>query len=116
MGDNAGALLPLLLLAVAFVVLIVLPMRARNRALQQTRHLQAGLTVGSEVMTTSGLHGRIEALADDTVDLEVSPGVTVRWARAAIAEIRGPAAGTVPADDPAQVVEPRRADGESGGL
>jgi preprotein translocase subunit YajC len=82
------SLLPLLLLAVAFVVLIVLPMRNRNRQLQATRQLQAGLTVGTEVMTTSGLYGRIARLADDTVELEVSPGVTLRWARAAIAEVR----------------------------
>lgn len=82
------SLLPLLLLAVAFVVLIVLPMRNRNRQLQATRQLQAGLTVGTEVMTTSGLYGRITGLADETVELEIAPGVTVRWARAAMAEVR----------------------------
>jgi len=90
------ALLPLLLLALAFVVLIVLPMRNRSRQLQQTRQLQAGLTVGTEVMTTSGLYGRIVSLADDTVELEVAPGVVVRWARAAIAEIRGAGPVTEP--------------------
>lgn len=108
MGDNAGALLPLLLLALAFVVLIVLPMRNRSRALQQTRQLQAALTVGTEVMTTSGLYGRIAALADDTVELEVSPGVVVRWARAAIAEVRGPQPATAE-----EAVPPARAEGET---
>lgn len=95
------SLLPLLLLAVAFVVLIVLPMRNRNRQLQATRALQAGLTVGTEVMTTSGLYGRIVGLADDTVELEISPGVTVRWARAAMAEVQTPAA-----DKPAVADQP----------
>lgn len=121
MGDSAGALLPLLLLALAFVVLIVLPMRTRNRAMQKTRQLQAALTVGTEVMTTSGLFGRISALADETVDLEVSPGVVLRWARAAIAEVQGPQAD--PAADPTRAeptraeptrAEPSRADGETG--
>lgn len=104
MGENAGALLPLLLLAVAFVVLVVLPMRTRGKALQQARQLQESLSVGTEVMTTSGLYGRVAAVGDDTVDLEVSPGVTVRWAKAAIAEVHTPAADPVPgetrADDP----------------
>ena len=113
MGDTAGALLPLLLLALAFVVLIVLPMRTRSRQLQQTRQLQAGLTVGTEVMTTSGLYGRIVGLGEDTVELEVSPGVVVRWARAAIAEVRVP-----PGDQPASAGEPgppaAQANGESG--
>jgi preprotein translocase subunit YajC len=104
------SLLPLLVLAVAFVVLIILPMRTRNRQLQATRQLQAGLTVGTDVMTTSGLFGHIVGLADDSVDLEVSPGVVVRWARAAIAEVRQPSA-----DLPAAGGEPgppARADGE----
>jgi preprotein translocase subunit YajC len=115
MGENAGALLPLLLLAVAFVVLIVLPMRTRNRVLQQTKQLQARLTVGTEVMTTSGLFGRIAALSDDSVELEIAPGVVVRWARAAIAEVRDPAAGSGPAAEPGRATEQTRTDGEAGG-
>jgi preprotein translocase subunit YajC len=98
-------LVPLLLLALAFVVLVVLPMRARNRALQKTRQLQAGLTAGTEVMTTSGLYGRVTAIAEDTVDLEVSPGVVVRWAKAAIAETR---------ESAAPATEESRADREPG--
>ena len=90
MGDTVRALLPLLFLALIFVVLVLLPMRSRTRQLQQTRQMQAALTVGTDVMTTSGLHGRIVGLDDDAVELEVAPGVVVRWARAAIAEIKGP--------------------------
>jgi preprotein translocase subunit YajC len=105
------ALFPLLLLALAFVVLIVLPMRTRNRQLQQARQMQAGLTVGTEVMTTSGMFGRVAALADDSVDLEIAPGVVVRWARAAIGEVRSPQPGSPGGTDPAA---PSRPDGENG--
>lgn len=105
------ALFPLVLLALAFVVLIVLPMRTRNRQLQQARQMQAGLTVGTDVMTTSGMFGRVVALADDTVDLEVAPGVVVRWARAAVAEVRSPQAGSPGGTDSAA---PSRPDGENG--
>ena len=104
MGESAGALLPLLILAGAFIVLVVLPMRARNRALAKTREMQAQLAVDAEVMTTSGVFGRIAGLQDDTVELEIAPGVVVRWARAAIAEIRTP--------QPA--AEPTVEDGEPG--
>jgi preprotein translocase subunit YajC len=110
MSDTAGALLPLLLLALAFIVLIVLPMRNRSRQLQQTRRLQAMLTVGTEVMTTSGLYGRIVGLGDDTVELEVSPGVVVRWARAAIAEVRGSSTDQPAADG--EPGPPAQANGE----
>jgi preprotein translocase subunit YajC len=108
MSDTTRALLPLLLLALAFVVLVVLPMRTRSRALQQTRQMQAGLTVGTDVMTTSGLFGRVVSLADDTVDLEVAPGVVLRWARGAIAEVRSAPAA---ADPDTAVVDPNPENG-----
>ena len=100
-------LLPLVILAGAFVVLVVLPMRSRSRQLAATRQMQAALSVGDEVMTTSGLHARVVGIGDDTVELEISPGVVVRWARAAIAEIRG-----APAAEPRP--EPTAEDGEPG--
>jgi preprotein translocase subunit YajC len=87
-------LVPLLFIAIAVVFLLVLPMRQRNRALQRAQQLQASLVPGTEVMTTSGLFGTVASVGDDTVDLDISPGVTVRWAKAAIAEIKtAPASG-----------------------
>ena len=85
-------LVPLLFIAIAVVFLLVLPMRQRNRAMQRAQQLQSSLVPGTEVMTTSGLFGTVAAVGDDTVDLEISPGVTVRWAKAAIAEIKTAAA------------------------
>ena len=122
MNDTIRALLPLLLLVLAFVVLVGLPMRARSRLAQQTRATQETLAVGAYVMTTSGLFGRVVEVADDTVELEVAPDVVVRWARAAIAEIRdtpgtadapGAAGGLAAPDlaDPAGSREPAEAPG-----
>ncbi len=96
-------LVPLLFIAIAVVFLLVLPMRQRNRAMQQARLLQDSLGVGTEVMTTSGLYGTVVGLDEDTIELEISPGITVRWAKAAVAEIK-----SAPVADP----EPARADSE----
>jgi preprotein translocase subunit YajC len=92
-------LVPLLFIAVAVIFVLVLPMRQRNRALQQARQLQDSLGVGTEVMTTSGLFGTVTALADDTVELEIAPGVVVTWAKAAIAEVRTAAAADPVGED-----------------
>lgn len=96
-------LVPLLFIAFAVIVLLVLPMRQRNRALQQARRLQDSLTVGTEVMTTSGLFGTVHAVDTETVDLEIAPGTVVRWAKPAIAEIR---TADEPVADPARDSEP----------
>jgi preprotein translocase subunit YajC len=92
-------LVPLLFIAIMVIVLLVLPMRQRNRAMQQARMLQESLVPGTEVMTTSGLFGTVVSVAEESVELEVSPGVVVRWAKAAIAEVR--TAVAEPAADPA---------------
>jgi preprotein translocase subunit YajC len=89
-------LVPLLFIAIAVVFLLVLPMRQRNRAMQRAQQLQASLVPGTEVMTTSGLFGTVAALGADTVDLEISPGVTVTWAKAAIAEVKTAAPAAEP--------------------
>ena len=97
MPQSAGQLLLLVLLLVAFFALVVRPQRARLRQAQQVR---ASLAVGQRVMTTSGLHGTIRGLddTDDTVLLEVAPGVQVRWATGAIARVLDGA--PVPRADP----------------
>ena len=88
--NSLGALLPFILILLAFWLLIIRP--ARNRQRQQA-HMQSELAPGQEVMTTSGLHAKVSAVEDDVVVLEVSPGVTMRWAKQAVARIL-PAAET----------------------
>jgi preprotein translocase subunit YajC len=91
---------PLILIALVFVVLIVLPARQRRRAQAQQQELQNALQPGTPVMTTSGLQGKVARVGDDTVDLEIAPGVVVTFVRRAILEARKPTgdapdAGTV---------------------
>lgn len=82
--DSVGALLPFVLILLAFYVLIIRP--ARKRKGLQTR-LQDSLAVGQKIMTTSGMYAEIAAVDDDAVVLETSPGVTQRWAKPAVARV-----------------------------
>ena len=65
----------------AFYALLVRPQR---RTMAAHRALMAELHEGDEVMTMGGMFGRISRLDDDILDLEVSPGTTVRVAKSAI--------------------------------
>jgi preprotein translocase subunit YajC len=82
--ESVGALLPFVLILLAFYVLIIRPARNRQRA--QSR-LADNLQVGQKVITTSGLYAEIAAVEDDAIVLETSPGVTQRWAKPAVARI-----------------------------
>ncbi len=69
---------------VAFYFLIIRPQRNRAR---QAAQLQARLVPGVEIMTTAGMFGRVAEVDDDGVVLEISPGVQVRFAKAAVGRI-----------------------------
>jgi preprotein translocase subunit YajC len=92
-------LFPFFLLAIALVVLIVLPARQRKAMAAKAQAMQESLTVGTPVMLTSGMYGTVAGLGDGTVDVEIAPGVVATFARPAIMEIRHPAGPDVIATD-----------------
>jgi preprotein translocase subunit YajC len=93
----------LLVLVVAFAGMIAFTSRARRRQAAQAEAQAAAITVGSEVMTTSGLYGTVVARnADDSVMLAIAPGVEVKWALAALRDVSSlPARYQPPGREPA---------------
>ena len=94
--DNEGSqvlqqVLFFALLVFGFYLLAIRPQRARARALAEVR---SNLEVGSRVMTTAGIHGKVVALGTgaeaDTLLIEVAPKVQIRFAAAAVVQILGP--------------------------
>jgi preprotein translocase subunit YajC len=94
--ESAGTLVPFVLIVLAFYLLIIRP--ARKRASTAT-HLQDSLAVGQKIMTTSGMYAEIVAVEDVAVVLETSPGITGRWAKAAVARVLDETAGDGPDND-----------------
>jgi preprotein translocase subunit YajC len=76
-------LLPLLLLAVFWLILI----RPQQKQRREIAQLQATLAPGARVMTGSGLVATVASIEDDEVVLEVAPGVTNRYVRRAIMRV-----------------------------
>jgi preprotein translocase subunit YajC len=85
-----SALLPFLVLIVAFYFLILRPSRARQAA---QAAVASRLAPGVEAMTTSGLFGTVTAIEGDRVELEIADGVRVRFVTAAIASVVEQATG-----------------------
>lgn len=77
-------LIPLLLIAGLFAF----SARARRRQAANAASQTERISVGTEVMTTSGLHGTVVAKNDDgTAQLSIAPGVEVRWELAAVRDV-----------------------------
>ncbi|MEZ0353826.1 preprotein translocase subunit YajC [Mycobacterium sp. pR1184] len=73
--------LPFLLIMGGFMYLAS---RRQKKAMQATIDLHESLQPGDRVHTTSGLEATVVALTDDTVDLEIAPGVVTTWMKLAI--------------------------------
>ncbi|MDV7242745.1 MULTISPECIES: preprotein translocase subunit YajC [Rhodococcus] len=94
-------LFPLLILAL--LVPMFLGIRRQKKEMAKTTALQESLSVGDRILTTAGLHGTIVAMNDDTVDLEIAPGVITTWSRLVIREqiVDSPIEPAEPASDAA---------------
>jgi preprotein translocase subunit YajC len=75
------SLLPLFIILGAFMFFAS---RRQKKAMQATIDLHESLRIGDRVHTTSGLEATITAITDDTVDLEIAPGVVTTWMKLAI--------------------------------
>ena len=95
------------LLAVAFFFLIVRPQR---RQLAARRALIQAVEVGDEIITVGGVYGLVLSIDDDTLQVEIAPGVVITLAREAVARRRdddAPSAdGTIDLADPADASDP----------
>jgi len=87
-GQPGGLLqlLPFALILVIFYFLILLPMKRRQRKVQD---FQEALKVGDSVVTTSGIYGQITRLNDKSVQLQIADKVRIEVARAAIGGYQG---------------------------
>jgi preprotein translocase subunit YajC len=82
--QGAAQLLPVVvILILAYLLMVRLP---RKRA-RQVAELQAALSVGDQIMLTSGIFARVQAIVDEKVDVEIAPGVVVTVHQGAIGQI-----------------------------
>jgi preprotein translocase subunit YajC len=79
-------LFPFALMLLVFYVLVLLPMRRRQKKVQE---FQAGLKVGDKVITTSGIYGQITKVSENSVQLQIADKVRIEVARASVGGYQG---------------------------
>jgi preprotein translocase subunit YajC len=76
--------LPLVLVFVIFYFLLIRPQQKKAKDHQQMR---GKLKKNDEVMTSGGIYGKVTALTDNIVTLEVAPNVRIRVNRPQISAV-----------------------------
>lgn len=81
-------LIPFALVLGIFYFVILLPMKRRQKKVQE---FLAALKVGDRVVTTGGIFGSITKISDQSIQLQIAPNVRVDVSRAAIVGFQGQA-------------------------
>ena len=75
---------PLILVFVVFYFLLIRPQQKKAK---EHRQMLGQLKKNDEVMTSGGIYGRVTALGDNVVTLEVAPNVRIRVHRPQISQV-----------------------------
>jgi preprotein translocase subunit YajC len=75
----------LIFLGFLIVIFYFMLIRPQRRRVEQHRRLISSIGVGDEIVTIGGIYGRVGRMGDEDIDLEVSPGTTIRIVKSAIA-------------------------------
>jgi preprotein translocase subunit YajC len=87
-GGSAGSgFTTILFLLLLFGVVYFLMIRPQQKRRREALQMQSSLGAGDRIVTIGGLHGTVVSINDDVATLEIAPGVTVQFARPAIARV-----------------------------
>jgi preprotein translocase subunit YajC len=79
---------------------VVRPARNQQKRLAAT---QSAVAIGSQVMLGSGIYGTVAGIGDETFDVEIAPGTTMKVAKQAVVRVIEPTddsgTATGPTDD-----------------
>jgi preprotein translocase subunit YajC len=88
-GQGSGGLiqfLPFALILAIFYFVILLPMKRRQKRVQE---FQQSLKAGDKVITTGGIYGQITKVNDRSVQLQIADKVRIEVSRAAVGGYQG---------------------------
>ncbi len=77
---------PLLALLVTFLLMWALLIRPQQRRMREHQAVVSSLRAGDQVVTAGGIYGRVRSVDDESMILEVAPGIELRVLRAAVTQ------------------------------
>ena len=86
-GLDTGGLMSFLPLILMFAVLYFIMIRPQMKRQKETKAMLSALAVGDEVVTVGGIFGKVSALKDDVVTVEIAAGTQVQLQKGAITTV-----------------------------
>jgi preprotein translocase subunit YajC len=74
----------IVMLVIMFAIFYLLLIRPQQKRAKQHKALVEGLKSGDQVVTAGGIHGKVVAVQDDLVTLEIASNVRVKVNRSSV--------------------------------
>jgi preprotein translocase subunit YajC len=84
---------PFMMLIAMFAIFYFILIRPQQKKAKETRSMLESLRKGDEVITTSGMYGRVTGINNEQVVVEVAPQVRIKMARNSVAQVLSATAG-----------------------
>lgn len=87
-AQQGGSIWPTIgMFALLFGLMYLLFIRPQSKRRREAEQMQRQLGVDDKIITIGGLYGTVVSTDDESVTLEISPGVTARYSRQAVARV-----------------------------
>ncbi|MFC3797459.1 preprotein translocase subunit YajC [Corynebacterium tuscaniense] len=77
-------ILLLLFIFALFALPTLIMSRSHRKRVEEAKQLQSSIEPGDKIISVSGFHGTVVAGNEETVDLEIAPGVVVTMERVGV--------------------------------
>jgi len=82
--QSGGGMEGIIMLVIMFAIFYLLLIRPQQKRAKQHKELVENLKSGDQVITAGGLHGKIVAVQDDIITLEIASNVRIKINRPSI--------------------------------
>jgi preprotein translocase subunit YajC len=89
-GQGASGIASLIPIILMFVIFYFLLIRPQQKKAKEHREMVGQLKKGDRIITSGGLHGRVTAVSDTTMTVEIADKVRVKIARGNVAQVLQP--------------------------
>ncbi|MFZ0485145.1 MAG: preprotein translocase subunit YajC [Desulfobacterales bacterium] len=86
-GQGAGGFTSLIPIILMFVIFYFLLIRPQQKKAKEHREMIGHLKKGDRIVTSGGLHGRVTAVGDTTLTVEIADRVRVKIARGNVSQV-----------------------------
>ncbi|MBT3520308.1 MAG: preprotein translocase subunit YajC [Gammaproteobacteria bacterium] len=86
-GPADGGMSMLIMVGLFFVIMYFMIIRPQNKRVKEHNKLIESLSVGTEVVVSNGIMGKIIKIKDDIVELEISNNVIIKVRKSSVTTV-----------------------------